>query len=161
MSATHTIPKIDPEKLPGTDENNFVCYPRRGDSLSFYSKLYDRRLGFDKGRFEIKPEEAAAYMKKRLGIDPAREEDRGTDVTERVCKIGERIYPPPKGLRSPLHHFFSEFFDWNELPLFKNFLRIDVSEGELRIRCFGVTGCKEHAVTPPLEDEVRINLELR
>jgi hypothetical protein len=70
MSATHRIPYV---RLPGVDENDFRCYPRRGDSLSFYSTLYDRRFGFGKGWFEIPPDEAAAYMAERLGITPERE----------------------------------------------------------------------------------------
>ena len=67
MSATHRIPKVD---LPGLDEDHFVCYPRRGDSLSFYSKLYDRRFGLGLGWLRIPPGEAAAYMAERLGIHP-------------------------------------------------------------------------------------------
>jgi hypothetical protein len=38
-----------------------------------------------------------------------------------------------------VHHFFSEFFDWNDPPLFKNFLRIDASPDEVRFRCFAAT----------------------
>ncbi len=54
MSATHRIPKVD---LDGVAEDDFVCYPRRGDSLSFYSKLYDRRFGLGRGWLEIAPNE--------------------------------------------------------------------------------------------------------
>jgi hypothetical protein len=155
MSATHRIPKID---LEGVDEDDFVCYPRRGDSLSFYSGLYDRRFGRGKGLFEISPDEAASYMAERLGIQPTRPGDRGTYVSPRVRRVAGWIYPPPERGKSLLHHFFSEFFDWNNPPLFKNFLRIDASKSELRIRCFAATGCTEHDDNPPLEDEVRIPL---
>jgi hypothetical protein len=58
----------------------------------------------------------------------------------------------------PLHRCFSEFFGWNEPPLFKNFLRIDVSKTELHIRCFAATGCRKHEENPPMEDEVKIKL---
>ncbi len=155
MSATHRIPKVD---LSGVTEDDFVCYPRRGDSLSFYSGLYDRRFGLGRGRLEIAPDEAAAYMAGRLGIQPARPGDRGAYVSSRVRRVAERIFPLPGRGKGPLHHLFSEFFDWNEPPLFKNFLRIDASDGELRIRCFAATGCAEHEQDPPLEDEVRIPL---
>ena len=58
MSATHKIPRVS---LPGIDEEDkgtggrsaFVCYPRRGDSLSFYSKQYDRLFGLGRGWLEI------------------------------------------------------------------------------------------------------------
>lgn len=155
MSATHTIPKVS---LPGVGEDDFVCYPRRGDSLSFYSGLYDRRFGFGKGWLEIAPDEAAAYMAGRLGIEPTRAGDRGTYISKRVRRVAERVYPLPGRGRGLLHHFFSEFFDWNEPPLFKNFLRIDATRSEVRIRCFAATGCTEHEENPPVEDEVRIPL---
>jgi hypothetical protein len=164
MSATHKIRKVS---LPGIDEevkdeegmSSFVCYPRRGDSLSFYSKLYDRRFGLGKGWLEIPPNEAAAYMGERLGIKPAREKDQNAYVSRRARRLAERIFPLPGRGKGLLHHFFSEFFDWNEPPLFKNFLRIDVREGELTIRCFAATGCLDHEKQPPMEDEVRISLE--
>lgn len=155
MSDTHRIPKVN---LDGVGEKGFVCYPRRGDSLSFYSKLYDRRFGLGRGWMEIGAEEAAAYMGERLGIEPTRLEDRRTHVSRRVRRVAERIFPLPGRGKGPLHHLFSEFFDWNEPPLFKNFLRLDATEQELRIRCFAATGCAEHEENPPLEDEVRIPL---
>jgi hypothetical protein len=166
MSATHKIPRVS---LPGIDEEDkddegtcgFICYPRRGDSLSFYSKLYDRRFGLGKGWLEIPPDEAAAYMGERLGIEPARESDQNAYISRRARRIAGRIFPLPGRGRGPLHHFFSEFFDWNEPPLFKNFLRVDVRGSELRIRCFAATGCLDHEKNPPLEDEVKIPLEPR
>lgn len=155
MSATHRIPKVD---LGSVGEDDFVCYPRRGDSLSFYSKLYDRRLGLGRGWLEIAPGEAAKYMAERLGIEPARPEDRGAHVSSRTRRVAGWIFPLPGSGRNLYHNFFSEFFDWNDPPLFKNFLRIDASESEVRIRCFAATGCAEHEEEPPLEDEVRILL---
>ncbi len=155
MSATHRIPKVD---LPGVGEDGFVCYPRRGDSLSFYSKLYDRRLALGKGWLKIAPDEAAKYMAERLGIEPTRPGDRRRYVSRRTRRVADWIYPLPGSGRALYHHFFSEFFDWNDPPLFKNFLRIDASESEVRIRCFAATGCAEHEGDPPVEDEVRILL---
>ncbi len=155
MSAVHRIPYV---RLPGVDEKEFRCYPRRGDSLSFYSNLYDRRFGFGKGWFEIPPEEASAYMAERLGITPVREEDRKAYISRRARRVAEWIYPLPGRGRGSLHHFFSEFFDWNEPPLFKNFLRIDAAKNKVRIRCFAATGCLEHEKYPPVEDDVEIEL---
>ncbi len=155
MSATHRIPKVD---LESVGEDDFVCYPRRGDSLSFYSKLYDRRFGLGRGWLEIAPSEAAKYMAERLRIEPARPEDQGARVSGRTRRVADWIFPLPGSGRALYHHFFSEFFDWNEPPLFKNFLRIDASKSEVRIRCFAATGCAEHEGNPPLEDEVTISL---
>jgi hypothetical protein len=60
MSATHKIPRVS---LPGIDEEDkdeegksgFVCYPRRGDSLSFYSKLYDAGSVSEEGGWRSRP----------------------------------------------------------------------------------------------------------
>src|ERR671910_2489061 len=148
MSGTHKISRVS---LPGINEEDkdeegksgFVCYPRRGDSLSFYSKLYDRLFGFGEGWLEIPPDEAAAYMGERLGIAPAREGDQNAYISRRTRRLAERIFPLPGRGRGPLHHYFSEFFDWNDPPLFKNFLQVDVRAGELNICCFAATGCLE------------------
>lgn len=170
MSATHKIPRVS---LPGIEEippdnknaedkelkNPFVCYPRRGDSLSFYSKLYDSWFSWGRGRFELSPDEAAAYMEGRLGITPARA--GGAYVGKRARRVAERIFPLPGRGRGPLHHLFSEIFDWNDPPLFKNFLRLDVSQSELRLRCFAATGCLDHERDPPVEDDVKIKLKSR
>jgi hypothetical protein len=80
-------------------------------------------------------------------------------VSRRARRIAERILPLPGRGRGPLHHYFFELFDWNDPPLFKNFLRIDVHGSELSICCFAATGCLDHERNPPLEDEVRISLE--
>jgi hypothetical protein len=103
-------------------------------------------------------DEAAAYMAGRLGIEPTRPGDRGTHFSRRVRRVAERIFPLPGRWRGPFHRFFSEFFDWKEPPLFKNFLQIGASRNEVRIRCFAATGCAEHEDSPPVEDEVKIPL---
>jgi hypothetical protein len=156
-SATHTIPNVD-GRLEGVDEKRFKCYPRRGDSLSFYSRLYDRRLGLGTGFLEIHPEEAAAIMADRLDIVPERPGDRAAYVTARARRAAERVFPLPGRGRGPLHRVFSEFFDWNEPPLFKSFVRADCEPGGLRLRCFAATGCAEHDHAPPVEDDVTVPL---
>ena len=88
---------------------NFVCYPRRGDSLSFYSKLYDRRFGFGSGWLEIAPDEAAAYMARRLGIKPARPGDRRLYISRRTRRVAEWIFPLPGRGRGFIRHFSPSF----------------------------------------------------
>jgi hypothetical protein len=151
MHETHKIPRVD---LPGVEEDDFICYPRRGDSLSLFSKLYDRRLGLGLGYFEIAPDEASILMGERLGIQPERAGDRRTIVPRRARRAAEKILPLPGRARGPLHGLFSVFFDWNDPPMFKSFLRVDVKDGSLRIRCLAATGCLEHEDDPPVEDEV-------
>jgi hypothetical protein len=163
VTATHTIPKIE---LPGVTEDDFVCYPRRGDSLCLYSNLYERRLGFSRGWFKIPPDEAAAYVAKRLEIPPTRFDDRITfdngltDVyaRSRADRAAEKVRPLLARDRSLLHLLVRESLPWNEFPFFKHFLRLDASEGLLRIRCYAVTGCEETESTSPVEGDVSIKL---
>jgi hypothetical protein len=54
--------------------------------------------------------------------------------------------------------FRSELADWDRPPFFKSFLRLDVTESQLRIRCYAATGCGDHEAAPPCEDEVTIPL---
>lgn len=156
--ATHKIPKVD---LPGVTEEGFRCYPRRGDSLSYYSMLYDRRFGLGRGLFYVPPDEAAAIMARRLGIEATREGDRVVQVSERSRRAVRRVFPLPGQFRGPLHRIFSEFFDPNRPPLFKNYLRVEVSLHSLSISCVGVTGCAEHEQDPPIENRVEIPLRAR
>jgi hypothetical protein len=155
MHATHKIPHVD---LPGVHEDNFRCYPLRGDSLSLYSKLYDRKLALGRGWLEIAPDEAAAVMGERLGLAPTRSSAEEVAVSARARRAASIVFPLPGRGRGALHLPFSEFFDWNDPPLFKSFLRVEAEPGLLRIRCFAATGCLGQEESPPIEDEVRIAL---
>jgi hypothetical protein len=149
MHSTHQIPRVS---LPGVREEAFRCYPLRGDSLSIYSKLYDKKLRLGRGRLYVPPDQAAAIMAERLGIEPSRESAKVVEVTAAARRAAEKILPRRSRAHGPLHLPFSEFFDWNDPPLFKSFLRIDASPGRVRVRCVAATGCGEHEREPPVED---------
>jgi hypothetical protein len=149
MHPTHEIPRV---RLPGVDENAFVCYPRRGDSLALFSRLYDRKLAFGRGYFEISPDEAAVYLGEQLGIEPSRQHQ--VVLSDRARHAAERILPLPGRARGPLHPLFALWFDINEPPMFKSFLRIDGGADRVRIRCFAATGCRDQEDNPPIEDEL-------
>jgi hypothetical protein len=150
MHPTHTIPRV---RLPGVDEDEFRCYPRRGDSLSIFSQLYDRRLAAGRGFLELSPHEASAYMADRLGMRPAR--DTGEVVVgKRVRWAGDRLVPIPGRWQGPFHPLLALWFDLNTPPMFKSFLRVDAADGRVEIRCHAATGCLEHESDPPLEDSV-------
>lgn len=156
MHATHQIPKV---KLPGVREQDFVCYPLRGDSLSFYSMLYDKRFGFGRGWFYIPPDEAAALMAERIGVEPTRETDRRKPISRRARWVASILLPLLGRDGGPLHSLFSGFFDWDEPPLFKSFMRVEVTTDRLTLTCFGVTGCLEQERNPPIEDRVEIDIK--
>ena len=150
MHPTHPIPRV---LLPGVEEDEFVCYPRRGDSLALFSRLYDRKLAFGRGYFEISPDEAATFLGERLGIEPRRRSADEVVLSDRARRAAERILPLPGRARGPLHPLFALWFDINEPPMFKSFLRIDTSADRVRIRCFAATGCRDQEDDPPVEDE--------
>jgi hypothetical protein len=151
--ATHQIPRVD--ALEGTTEAEFRCYPLRGDSLARFSQLYDRKLLGGRGLLALEPEEAASYMGTLLGMTPT----RGGPVaplSRRAHRAARLLAPLPA--KRGFHRFASEYFDWNDPPFFKQFLRLDAEPGRLRMRCFGVSGCARASTDPPVEDEVIVPL---
>src|SRR5215213_6497625 len=157
MHATHTIPKL---ALDGVDEHEFRCYPLRGDSLSFYSRLYERKWPLVRD-VEIDPVQAAAYMAERLGVTATKPDARDVVVADRTRRAAEQIFPlPGQNRRGLLQSLFSEYFDWNDPPLFKHVLHVEASDAELRIRCLAATGCagreagvlEDHLVAAPDAD---------
>jgi hypothetical protein len=151
MHATHTIPKVD---VAGVSEDEFKCYPIRGDSLAFYRRLYSRKLALRSPLLQIAPEQASAYIADRCNTDPTRGGTRRALLRTRLR--GSFVGLLPSG--RTFHKYLSEFATWVEPPLFKHFLRLDVSAAEVRIRCFAATGCGAQEREPPVEDDVVIPL---
>ncbi|WP_225878206.1 metallophosphoesterase family protein [Spongiactinospora rosea] len=155
--ATHTIRKVT---VGGVAEHDFRCYPLRGDSLSFYSRLYSRRLRMK--WLYLRPAEAACIMREQIGNDPVRPITEEVRITRRMRWAARFLGAWPMPLRLPVgrvfHRWLSELSDWDTPPFFKSFLHISVTPTELRIRCFAATGCLAQEIDPPLEDEVRIPL---
>lgn len=151
MHATHTIPSVD---VGGVSEDEFRCYPLRGDSLAFYSRLYSRKLLFGSRLLEIPAEQASALIAARCGTTPTR--GGNTRPTRATRLKGGFVGLLPSG--RTFHKYLSEFVEWVDPPLFKNFLRLDFTPSEVRIRCFAATGCGTQERNPPVEDEFVIPL---
>ena len=155
MHATHEIENIDRALAGKVAEKDFRCYPLRGDSLSFYSRLYARKwLGRIKGARPIPADEAAAIIGARLGIAPTRDSAAATEITPEGKRSAEALMGLPGKKRGALHIPFSEWLDWNEAPLFKSFLRVDADADAIRLRCFSANGCAEREAAPRIEDEL-------
>jgi hypothetical protein len=155
MHETHSIDNVGTLDAE-VEEADFRCYPLRGDSLSRYSVLYGRKVRWlGLRRFvEIDANVAAKIIGKRIGVDPTRPEARNAHVTRRdKIAAGILLRLPGRGRRA-LHLPFSEWLDFNEPPMFKSFLRVDASDGEIRIRCFAATGCADQQDDPPVEDQL-------
>ena len=157
MHATHTLPKIDDTEVGDrVGEKSFRCYPLRGDSLSLYSKLYSGKLlGKLRGAKPIAPDEAAAIVAERLKMDPTRDSAREVEPGPGAERSANALMGLPTHGRRSLHIPFSEWLDWDQPPLFKSFLKIEVEPGKARIRCFAATGCAQQEANPPVEDDLR------
>jgi hypothetical protein len=167
MNETHRIPNIDHSGLRGITESDFRCYPLRGDSLSLFSRNYGRLfslghlgqwLGFGRLLLRfwfIEPDEAAAIMAKRLGLSATRPSARDVLISRRAQLVASWISPLWGSVHGLLQPYYSELLDWNDPPMFKNFLHLEASSDTVSITCFAATGCLEHENNPPIEDCVR------
>ncbi|GAA1309162.1 metallophosphoesterase [Planotetraspora silvatica] len=154
MHATHTIPRVD---VGGVHEDEFKCYPLRGDSLSFYSLLYSRRLRMR--WLYITPEQGLELMSRQVGNTPPRPTP-GARITLRMRWAARLLGAWPMPFHLPVgrvfHRWISELSDWDTPPFFKSFLHVSVTADRLKIRCFAATGCLPQEIDPPMEDEVEI-----
>ena len=163
---THTvgrieIPNADPS-LPPVLEDDVQLYPLRGDSLSFFSELYARRAEGSRvfrqllrlrgirspDALRIRPAVAGPLMEELTGTPAARE--TAATRTEAEVRAAQLIRWLPDGHLGELYY---PYWDWDEPPFFKCFLRVDATADEVRFRLFAATGCAEHDGDPPLEDE--------
>ncbi|WNI14119.1 metallophosphoesterase family protein [Actinacidiphila sp. ITFR-21] len=161
MHATHVIPRV---AVGGVTEDEFRCYPMRGDSLAFYSRLYGRRLRMRR-LFELTPEQAAAVIGDRLGITPVRHTDAPVTLRTRfvATALGVARRPHHRArLRLPVRKTYTKVLSPGSAtftpPFFKSFLRLDVSPGTVRIRAYAATGLREQEIDPPVEDDFTITL---
>ncbi|MEU2583950.1 metallophosphoesterase [Streptomyces avermitilis] len=166
MHATHTIPRVSVGQVT---EDDFRCYPLRGDSLAFYSRLYGRRLRMRRF-FTLTEAEATAVIARRLGIAPTRTRGRPARVTLRTrlvaALLGAARRPDRTArFRLPVRKAYTQLFSPGSAtyspPFFKCFLRLDVTPDSVRLRCFAATGNLQQELDPPVEDEVTIPLPRR
>ncbi|MFF4960092.1 metallophosphoesterase family protein [Streptomyces sp. NPDC001222] len=163
MHATHTIPRVS---VANVTERDFRCYPLRGDSLAFYSRLYGRRLLLRR-LFTLTEAEATAVMAERLGIAPTRAPGAPTRVTLRTRLVASLLGAGGRPdrtsrFRLPVRKVYTRLFSPSSAtyspPFFKNFLRLDVTPEAVRLRCFAATGNLRQELDSPVEDEVTIPL---
>ncbi|MEU7828848.1 metallophosphoesterase [Nonomuraea sp. NPDC049129] len=157
MHATHTTRRVD---VAGVHEDDFKCYPLRGDSLSFYSQLYAKRLRMK--WIYLTPAEAACIMADQIKNTPVRPVAGPIKITRRMRWAARLLGAWPMPFRLPVgtvfHRYLSELSDWDTPPFFKQFLHLSVTPELLTVRCFAATGCLPQEVDPPMEDEVHISL---
>ncbi|MEU0056787.1 metallophosphoesterase [Streptomyces sp. NPDC006334] len=163
MHATHTIQRVD---VGGVTESDFRCYPLRGDSLAFYSRLYGRRLRLPRF-FTLTEAEATAVVAERLGIPPTRAPGGPVRLTRRIRLVASLLGAGRRPdrtarFRLPVRKIYTSLFSPSSAtyspPFFKCFLRLDVTPESVRLRCHAATGNRAQELHPPVEDEVVIPL---
>jgi hypothetical protein len=163
MTSTHQTPRV---ARPEVDENDWVVYPTRGDSLRAYSLSLERRLRrlmpWRRRRplIGIPADEAAALVAERHGLELADELARGAGsgrapvaISRRSRRLAGLIFPRRRWL--PFLSV-SETLDWDDPPFFKNFMRIEVDAEGVELIAHGVTGLARDADAPAVIDRVRI-----
>jgi hypothetical protein len=154
LHETHTIPNLDDANLAGVDEAAFRCYPLRGDSLARCAQLWDRKVGGHGYKLALDPDVASYIAAERLGSDPVRAQAQDVRPSLRDYRVASLMYRAPGRPHAMLHTAFSSLLDWGLPPLFKHFLRVEVSPGEVSITCHAVTGCADHVKTVIAEDRL-------
>ncbi|MGW0882455.1 metallophosphoesterase family protein [Streptomyces sp. NPDC002671] len=164
MHATHTIPRVS---VANVTEREFRCYPLRGDSLAFHSRLYGHRLRLRRF-FALSEAEATAVIAEYLGIETGRAAGPDIRVTRRMRLIGTLLGAggnPERTsrFRLPVRKMYTQLLSPGSAtyspPFFKSFLRLDVTPEEVRLRCFAATGNRAQELEPPVEDDVTIPLK--
>jgi Calcineurin-like phosphoesterase len=154
LHETHTIPNLDEQGPPGVDEDSFRCYPLRGDSLARCAQLWDRKIGGHGHVLALDPDVAACIAAERIGVEPVRKAARRASPSSRDRRVAWLMYHAPGHPHAVMHTAFSSLLDWGIPPLFKHFLRVDVSERKVTIACHAVTGCTNHVEKKLIEDRL-------
>jgi hypothetical protein len=235
MHATHRIDRID---LGGATEDGanhdtttgdgFRCFPLRGASLHFYSRIARKELrrlirdllacflvfaastaailalwaprwwaielailpaipavaavaltrylgtlgafsiAFGDKDATLTIDEASTWIKERLDLQSPPPEGEAAESTPTISPtvslspkketLARLIYPSFWRTRGFLHAFFSEIFDIDDPPLYKQFLRIDADAQTLTISCYAAIGTEAMSDPPALEDQISIPL---
>lgn len=174
MHATHKIPRIDGKDGLATvlgqkmgeavniTERETHFFPARAWSLYWYAKLLGPR---HRQLLGLTYAEAGALVGEELDLEPLdpagrelRERHRRDGMPLRLRSVRTILYRKLPAPGRYFQRFLSEIIDKNDPPMAKSFLRFDVADGHLRIRCFQATGWLQDELMPPLEDEVTISL---
>lgn len=148
LSATHRIPDVD-RLAPAVFEDDFRCYPLRGDSLARFSRAHRGLLGL--GSLAIRPADATTIMAERIGHPAPRPCPAPEQVPARARKAAGQIYPLPATGRELPGDPPPALIEPRRPPLFRSVLRIDATADDVVLSCFAATG----AGGPVLEDRVR------
>jgi hypothetical protein len=126
-------------------------------ALRYVARLGAFQVCFRRRQAWLTPSEAAQYMADRMADGQPTLEPRQT-LSPQKERLAELIWPRFGRTRGALHQFFSEIFDIDDPPLYKQFLRLDVTPEELTISCLVAVGTEGKDDPPALEDRIRIPL---
>lgn len=154
LSATHRIPNVD-RLAPAVVEDDFRCYPLRGDSLARFSRRHRGLLGL--GSLAVTPEDAATIMSERIGVAARRPGTPSADVPARARRAVGQVYPLPATGRAAPTDPPPALVEPRRPPLFRSLLRVDATADEIVLTCVAATGARD--AEPVVEDRVRARRE--
>lgn len=155
MTSTHQIGRVE---MPGVDEDSWVCFPTRGDSLRAFSMVLSRRLRriapWRRGEplRGIPADQAERIMAERHGLPVP---DPSVRISWRSRLLSELLYPRVQPIESSK---ISELLDWDDPPFFKHALRLEVDDDILRVRAFAISGRAVDADRPVEFDGFEVDL---
>ncbi len=157
MHATHIIKRVDPDRACGVPEEEFRCFPLRRDSLAAYTRVLAGKLPFAGSGRSVGLDSSEAAVVLRDGLDLPPQQD--LPVPSVQPSLGERL---AGGIvrhigGKAFQRVISPWLDWDQPPLFKQFLRIDVDARGITGRCIGATGCLEDDDVEQVEDQWRVD----
>ena len=88
-----TASRTSTASRPAVFEDDFRCYPLRGDSLARFSRHHRGLLGL--GSLAIRPDDATTIMAERIGYRAPRPSTPPADVPARARRAAGQIYPLP------------------------------------------------------------------
>jgi hypothetical protein len=106
---------------------------------------------------KLTPQQASTWMGQQLDETPTVAPP--VDVGPEEQRLMEFVAPRLHATRGIFHQFFSEIFDVDTPPLYKQFLRLDADEHRLRITCCAAIGTEAAGEPPPVEEWVEIDLD--
>jgi Calcineurin-like phosphoesterase len=125
-------------------------------ALRYVASLHGFRIAFAHRGTTLDAQEAATWLAQRMGGQPTQGPSR--KLTPAQEDLANLIWPRFRRTRGPLHAFFSEIFDIDDPPLYKQLLALEVEPEALTLSCYAAVGTEHEHDPPALEDQVRIPL---
>jgi Calcineurin-like phosphoesterase len=96
-------------------------------------------------------DEVACWLGGKIGCRPTRTGAQDISVSGKTNRLASLTYKS-----WPFTNIMSELAEATRPPFFKSFLHLDLKDGVLTMKCYGVTGYREDECDPAVEHTIRI-----